>query len=107
MFLREEVIENLAHEILVRNQKKFKVSYDDVQSNSLDYLSVLKFCLFTAGMKKVKKKLNELVWACAWCPSYKKKSLQKGQDYTHGICLFHKKEFIVSFLKNPIIKTHI
>jgi hypothetical protein len=36
----------------------------------------------------------EHVFACAWCPPSTYRKLEKNQDYTHGMCQKHKREFI-------------
>lgn len=43
----------------------------------------------------IQQKFIDLVWVCAWCGTKKYPPLKKGQTYTHGICVFHKKTRLI------------
>lgn len=43
---------------------------------------------------KIRKSFPDVIFACAWCPQKKQKPLKRNQAYTHGMCEYHKKEFI-------------
>lgn len=57
-------------------------------------------------MKTIKQKTFEkLIWACAWCSEDKQPRLKKGQEFTHGICNFHKLKLMASIYSRKVVES--
>lgn len=56
---------------------------------------------------KIRKSFPDVIFACAWCPQEKHKPLKQNQAYTHGMCEYHKKEFIKSARERVFQMRHV
>ncbi len=50
--------------------------------------------LLPAHTSMLRSSFPEVIFACAWCPPETYIQLKEHQEYTHGMCRYHKYIFI-------------